>query len=432
MNVFVGALAATMAYMVNPIVGFAVFCLISAFTLLSSRGTLLARWLYLTVLSLPLYTTPILPGLPVLASWTSILLIAISLYLISQKLAFSPMDFYLWLVFGLASVVTVINSNGSVRELYYILQMIVFLLPASIAWLARKNHKIVVDENERDQLLVAMAAAIAATAVGVIIQWLLYTQAGVTLGHIAFFRSRITFDLLVPAYSALSALLSIGLPLGPSLWSRGHRFLGFAIPAVSGLAIILNSSRTGLVAGVIGLALILLFPPRGADKSSNFLLLIPAASLVAWLYTTVRDSSRFQSSSFWAGNGRIETYIEGLNIWTESFSYILFGSGYASYPTMPPHNFALETMVCSGILISVVITVWMFRFVHAVWATPWCYLILTYLISSLFFSGFYNFKPLTILLLVALLSVPQGPRLATAGFAEVSKIGSRMIPVQHG
>ncbi|QNP93887.1 O-antigen ligase family protein [Corynebacterium wankanglinii] len=311
-------------------------------------------------------------------------------------------------VFVLGTVVTTLQSNGGVREVYYSTQIALLILPPSVALIARKHRESLVTRGEQDHLLFAVAGAIAASGTAVVVQWLLATRFGLSLGHIAFFQNRVSYDLLIPAYSALSALLSIGLPLGPVLWRTGRKLAAVTLPVLSGISIVINSSRTGFVAGAIGLAIILLFPPRGVNRVGNVLLLIPASAFVIWLFNKVTDSSRFKSASLWSANGRFETYTAGYELWTQYPRYFLFGRGYANYPTMPPHNFFLETLVCSGLIVALAVAVVFVRFIWFTWGTSWCYLIATYLTAGMFFSGFYNFKPLAILLIIGICCANPG------------------------
>ncbi|MBA1838400.1 hypothetical protein GC584_10990 [Corynebacterium sp. zg912] len=408
MSAFFYALTATIAYLFNPYAGFSVFCAITAMIHLRADGSPLYRNLKLLAISMPLFMAPVLPGLPVMGSWTSLFLVVVAVQLARRRFDFGALDLYLLVVFVLGTVVTTLQSNGGVREVYYSTQIALLILPPSVALIARKHRESLVTRGEQDHLLFAVAGAIAASGTAVVVQWLLATRFGLSLGHIAFFQNRVSYDLLIPAYSALSALLSIGLPLGPVLWRTGRKLAAVTLPVLSGISIVINSSRTGFVAGAIGLAIILLFPPRGVNRVGNVLLLIPASAFVIWLFNKVTDSSRFKSASLWSANGRFETYTAGYELWTQYPRYFLFGRGYANYPTMPPHNFFLETLVCSGLIVALAVAVVFVRFIWFTWGTSWCYLIATYLTAGMFFSGFYNFKPLAILLIIGICCANPG------------------------
>lgn len=407
---FFYTLIAIVAYLFNPFAGFGVFCTLALLNYSLGEGDYLFRSLKLLIISLPLYMTPILPGLPVLGSWTTVMLIVVSTQLLNKRLRFKPLDLYLWAVFCLSSVVTILLSFGAIKEVYYTVQIALLFLPPSLALLACKSGRCPATKKENQNLLFPLAGAVAATAVGVLIQWVLHNRFGVSVGHIAFFQNRVTYDLLIPAYSAVSALLSIGLPMGPVLWRAGKPVAAIALPLLSGIAILVNTSRTGFVAGVFGLLIVLLFPPHRENRLHDLLLLVPTGGFMLWLFGKVANLSRFQSSNLWSGNGRLETYVSGYELWTQYPRYVLFGRGYADYPTTPPHNFLLETLVCSGLVVTMALAVWLLRFATTTWGTYWCHLFFTYAAASMFFSGFYNFKPLAILLVVAFLSIaPHKP-----------------------
>ena len=402
MSAFFYALIATVAYLFNPYAGFGIFCAITTIIHLRADGSPLYRNLKLLAISMPLFMAPVLPGLPVMGSWTSLFLVLVAVQLARRSFGFGALDLYLLVVFVLGTLVTTLQSNGGIREVYYSTQIALLVFPPSLALIARKHRESLMTRDEHNHLLFAVSGAIAASGTAVVFQWLLATRLGLSLGHIAFFQNRVSYDLLIPAYSALSALLSIGLPLGPVLWRMGKKFAAVALPVLCGIAIVINSSRTGFAAGAIGLAVILLFPPRGANRVGNVLLLIPASAFVIWLFNKVTDSSRFKSASLWSANGRFETYTAGYELWTKYPRYFLFGRGYANYPTIPPHNFILETLVCSGLIVALALAVVIVRFIRFTWGTSWCYLIVTYLTAGMFFSGFYNFKPLAILLVISI------------------------------
>lgn len=407
LKIFFSAVVATTAYLISPWGGVVVMALVVAGILLKTGRSTLEKILLLLIISWPLYTNPVIPGLPVIASWTTVSLLFFCLYAIRIRSVIQPWDLYLLFAWMLATGVALFNSKGGVTETYYVVQFFVFFFPAVLAFLHRHELANKLEAEASHRLFSAFVVVLLATATGVFIQYLAYKFLGMQVGHVGFFKNRVTFDVLVPAYSALSAVLAPGLAVAPVLWLRKNYALAVASPLICGLAILINSSRTGLLAGLLGMAIFILYPSRGVNLGRSVLLLIPASGFAIWILQKMLGASRFKGASAFASNGRFETYQDGLAFWTEDLRFILFGRGYAQYPTTPPHNFLLETLVCSGIVVLVLVMVWLVRFIASMARVDWMYPTLTLLVAGLLFSGFYNVKALTILLVCGIICSVQ-------------------------
>ncbi len=398
-RVFLSAVIVTAAYLLSPWGGAAAMSVIVLGVFLRKDRSSLEKILRLLIISWPLYTTPIIPGLPVLASWTTALLLLFCVYVVRYRCPAGAWDYYLISAWLLASGAALLNSKGGISEAYYVLQFLIFLLPAILAFLYREPLAKQLEKDTGHRLFSALVAVLLATAVGVLLQFLALKMFGMHIGHVGYFKNRTTYDVLVPAYSALSAILAPGLAVAPVLWFKRNYMMAVVLPLVCGSAILINSSRTGLIAGLLGMAIFILYPLRGVNVGRSVLLLIPGSLFAFWIMQKMLGSSRFKGTNAFASNGRFETYQDGLNLWTQDLRFLLFGRGYAQYPTTPPHNFVLETLVCSGVIAFAVVAVWLCRFLIDMSRNEWMYPAVALLLASLLFSGFYNVKVFTILLI---------------------------------
>lgn len=401
MTAFVLSLACICAYLISPVMGAAVTLGTVGYVSFKKGVRPLEKLIYLGVVTLPLYMTPVIPGLPPLFSWTTLFLICASgLVLTRQKVLSTTLIFGMFLLVGATSINSIESQQPA--EFYYFVQIVLFIIPPVIFLEARRILPFELSTDFTQRALGTLAGTVIAMGVGVLIQWIAYNQLGLKLGYISLFKARTTFDLLIPAYSVLSGILSIGMVLGPIVWRRKSVLVGSILVVLSGVAILINSSRTGLAAGAVSLLLIILFPPRGVTKTSSRLAIIPAAGILYFFFQKMLNSSRFKSAGVLDANGRYETFEAGKDLLHGKIEHVLFGVGYSDYPTIPPHNFMLETLVCSGLISAVVIFWYVGKICWELRGTDWFFPLLSLLLSSLLFSGFYGVKAFPIVAIVCI------------------------------
>lgn len=398
---FLLALINIMAYLASPPAGFATVIVTLLIIGLRPRRSGLEKLLTLLVLTMPLYALPVLPGLHHVASWTSLLLLALLVMVIPHLRRLSPTIVVMLFIVIAFSVLTGLTAADGAEGWYYIAQFLMFIVPAVIVYEARAWTREVIDKAAVDRLLATLAATQLALAVGVLIQWLLHSRLGVSLGSISFFAERITYDLTVSAYSVLSGLLAVGIVLAPTLWRRGRWKMAVLLAVVSSFAIIINSSRTGIIVGAIVLGLAILFPPKGARRFGARLAIIPAAVLAWWMYDLYASSVRGREG-FLDDNGRFETFRNALELMTSSDTNFLLGVGYADYDGTAPHNFFVETLVSSGVVVSGVLFLLIIGLLVYLRQTEWQYPIWALLGASMLFAGFYAVKAAAVVAILML------------------------------
>lgn len=390
--IFLSVLTTLVTYMTVPFAGFIVFLTLGLIVAQTKRMSPLEKLAILLIASMPFYMTPILPGLHFLASWTTVLLVLITLYLASKVKQTTPGVVLALLLFVSTPFLSDGWASGPVAASYYSVQLALFAFPLSTVYFARSWVAQNLPPVGRERILGGLIGTLMAMAIAVIIQWALYTFFGISIGSISSFLQRTSFDILIPAFSVTSALLGIGTALAGSLW-RGHRRLqAVALVVISNIAIIVNSSRIGLISGFLALTVSLFFPPRGFPRASSRLAIFPALCLGAVFASELLTQGGRGGIGLLDDNGRFETYINGLEQLARDPLVTLIGEGYTSGETMAPHNFFLETLVRSGIPAGLCILILTAGILFYLRGSEWIYPCIGLLIASMAFTGFYAVK----------------------------------------
>lgn len=433
---FFSSLVAVFASLVSPNLGSIIFGVCGVVFLLKKNESALERALSFLLFTLPVSMIPVVEDIPPLFSWASVGLVVSTLLLVKHRNPVSLFRTYIFFLYILASTITITLSFGGVLEVYYTIQVLLFFLPILFAIQASEALSDLFSKKTGDRLLIRLSAVLMTLNLSVLVQWQTYIRLGVKIGEVDFFGSRITYDSLVPAYSVLSSILAIGLPLGPILWNRGQKNLGLILPVFSVAAIVINSSRTGLVAGFLGLMLLFLFSPSASIKFSTKISVLAFFFAAVVVNASLSFLSNFRGGNFFADNGRFDTFEDGLRLIGSSVFRFLFGVGYADYPTTPPHNFVIESLVCSGLVATVIFCIWLASMFLRLRRSEWLYLPLTILIGGQLYSGFYNVKAFTIVSIVAIAIYrsslrSEGSERQGVSSVENHGIATRSVPINN-
>ena len=396
------ALIVILGYLTSPIIGFVLTCGI-AWKLYHRNATRPLQWqIQLLLLTMPLYMTPILPGLPAVASWTTLLLLIVSITLLRGGSLPKPLVAYAAGLFAYISIIGAIIQTGGIEGLYYTFQIILFVAPIFIAHQNRRIIPEIVEPNFSVKLYKMLAGVIAGTSLAVIVQWFLHVQAGTIIGNVSVFNSRTVYDLTIPAFSVLSAILAIGIALGPTLWRNGSPLAGVLLPILASTAILINSSRTGLFAGVFALVLSVLFPPKGASRFAARLGIIPVIGAFVILYQVVMSLPRFQDGmELTDDNGRFQYLLEAWHVYVEDPINWIIGVGYGADSGPSAHNSIVETLTRSGFVATFVLILGLVFLLQYLRGTEFLYPVVTLFAGSMAFSGFYAVKAFTVVALVS-------------------------------
>ena len=124
---------------------------------------------------------------------------------------------------------------------------------------------------------------------------------------------------------------------------------------------------------------------------------------------------RFSSSSgVFDDNGRFQSYANALSIFGEKIQNVFVGLGYgydfATNLNTNPHNFIVETLVKSGVIVSVILFIWIGAILVRLRSSDWFFLLLSLLLGSMFYSGFYAVKVFTVVAVFGIIAQACAPR----------------------
>ena len=390
-------------YMVNPTLGFATTMVTVLFVFVRARGSQFEKLLTLLIMTMPLYGLPMFSGIHHAFSWTTLLLLALSVYAAAHMQRVAPAVCVPLVVIAALTVATHIFNGSGTEGIYYIAQVLLFVLPASIVYLSRDWIVTVVGSHAIPRLLNTLAATLMACGLGVFLQVIVHRTTEVTIGSVSFFANRISYDLTLNAFSVLSVILAIGFVIVPVLIRRGSWLQGLALAAVSGGAILLNTSRSGLFVGLLVLLVSLLFPAGGGKQMLLRLVFFPAAIFAYWLYALYSGSGR-GVQDFFDDNGRFETFAHALTTLATNPITLFFGAGYNSsaYAAMSPHNFLIESLLRSGLIVFLAVFILIAGLLRYLWRTEWQYPVWVLLAGGMLFAGFYAVKAAVVVAIVML------------------------------
>ena len=436
---------AIMLYMIFPVAAFA-FCVIAFGALLIFRkNTFLERLLVTLILSMPLYSLNILgAGFPHVLSWTTLLLIVLVVYAAFHlKTVSRAMVVVSVVLLALTCITSFYFSGVGVSQFYYFGLQLLFILPITLAFITKEQLAPKLTRVGSERLISIANQTIVATALAVLSQYGLYELMGISMGNISLFGGgRTVFDLTVDAFSVLSMFLGMGVVLNVLLFQKTLR-VSYVFGALACLiGIIVNTSRTGLFAAIIVSLWLIAFPPaRSGRKRRPFLLLGLVPIAAGGLYVISLLGFRRTLTNIFAGNGRLETYTNALTTSTKSWQNFLFGIGYgqdrANYHHVAPHNVVLETLLSSGVIVLVLVSILAILLLRFFKDSDALFPVVVLLLSAMAFSGFYavTFVPAivaTFILTTTVASKSGGTKPQFSGSTATWLTGLALQPVSFG
>lgn len=248
-------------------------------------------------------------------------------------------------------------SNGLGKDIQEIIQILVMLIPLLL--FHGERNQINLSKSSAEKLIVEYGEVCTATAISMLIQYILYITTHRVIGIIHFTGGgRTQCYVLFKGASILPIFMGVGLIMyfihimesSYDLKSLVNMVLIFA-------AMVLNSSRTGMlmalvVAGLICFVKILESPSIGK-------ILVTVAGIAGAYYgVNYMTSKRASLDGFLDANGRTTTWINGLKIWTHDLKNFLIGEGFSGgmwNGITKTHNFAIQTVAQCGVIVGVII-----------------------------------------------------------------------------
>jgi len=182
-----------------------------------------------------------------------------------------------------------------------------------------------------------------ASAVGVLYQYIMMKR-GVNLGYITFFPSRTVYDMTFTGYSVLSVVLGAGIVIAVDRLLLGFRFVYMMALVLCACACAVNSSRSGLFAAFVIVAIQLLQIKKRITIKKLFLFVSVAVIAILTIIILINNRESIRGKLL-NDNGRIEILFDGIRKMSEEIQTFLFGVG-ASH--VGEHNMFLEFFIANG------------------------------------------------------------------------------------
>lgn len=383
------------SYMFDGIIGGFAMMLLLLVTSFREKEKTCIKWLRLMILSLPMSYIGILgTTMHQLLSWYNLFLVMFIISTIkyfggkisiSRNSALGVMGIFVFLQIGC------IWLNDFAVTYIEIIQIFTMLLPIVI--IHHTRYKMPISKEEIYELLKLYTNVCVSTAIGMIVQYLVYIVAGQQIGLMLFSGGgRVIYMGLFKGTSILPIFMGIGfITIFLELLYKKMVIQEVIKAVVIFLAMMLNSSRAALAMLFIIIAIIFV---RKIIESPNIkMFFLGAIILVAGFFcVNYIMSLRSGLSSFLDANGRFETYSSGISIWLASLKNFLLGEGFSGgmwEGVAKPHNFLIQTLAQCGLLVTIIVLIFICSYLYINRKNLYVYLPLYVLLSSMLVTDFY-------------------------------------------
>lgn len=408
--VFIIELSVIIAYLYKDTLGMLISAIVYTYIFLKKGNKFIEKILCALIFSVPTFNIGFMgQKMHHMFSWCSIFVILLTIYLmynyLSNKVKISKKSLSAILVILGIIFINCFREVNVKNAIIEWLQICLMLIPIIFVYDQRKYLYKMLSQDSEEKFVNLINYTVVATAIGVVMQYILYRKLGIRLGNITFYPGRTVYDLLISGASVLSVYLSVGVAINvKKIYDKFNIInLLYAIICVIGIAV--NSARAGLVAAII--IVIIIAIPKIIKTKRNLLMsliLIPILAIAFINMTDTMLASRSTRSLFEA-NGRIGTYKYGFEVLTNGPKHFFLGAGLSldNYNQIIPHNFILETLVTTGILVSIPIFILLFKCLKYINNNENKYIIWVILIGSMFITNFQGNTFFTIYMIVLIL-----------------------------
>ncbi len=406
---FLYELIIVITYLLNGYLGFIAFIGIAAHIFLKNQKKYVETIIDLLILSLPLHSISIFGTyINHIFSWPIILLTFISFYnintIIKKHIKFSMLSLALFIISCVILFISNILMGDFSIGLIKICQILLMAIPIITTFLCKNEIILEVNSDYWEKIIYKIKNVILAVAIGVLIQYIFYNLFNINLGNITIFPNREIYDLFFYAYSVLSLFLSLGIIILTNNLLKNFKLIDLLQIFIILIAIILNSSRTGLMSGIITIFIMLNIKIKNIKKKQKLFFNIGFLAIaigVVFIFLLHRN----ELTNFFDNNARFSTYGHGLELIFTSIKVFFLGNGLNTnnYIEILPHNLILETWVTCGILFTAIV---MFAIVYLLYYlknTQYKFLIYDILIGSMFITCFQGNPFTTILCMLAII-----------------------------
>lgn len=350
-----------LAYYFNNMLGMVFMFGVAAWKLFIQHGKNSIRFLGLMIMALPMAYIGIAGiGMHQLFSWYNVFLVCFLILILhsySWKVPIHHIAAVQLIIILFLLLLNLPYSDDIKQTFVEIAQIFVMLIP--IVMLHSVKRSLQIETAEAQKLISMYVDVCIATSIAMLVQYIFYFFVHIQVGIIEVYGGgRVSCQCLFKGASILPVFIGIGMViLFLDMLSYRITITGILKMMVLFLAVILNSSRTALFALIIVLAFVCL---RQLVKRPGLkpLLVTLTGFFVAAGGVYYIISLRRGLTGFLDANGRVETWINGISIWLADIKNFLIGGGLSDglwTSMMEPHNFPIQTLAQSGLIISLII-----------------------------------------------------------------------------
>lgn len=370
--------------------------------------------IYLIFESVPLsffsilgYTTDIFP-----ISWFHLLIILhFFILLFSTKLR--KTTFILFFLFSMYNFLYLFENISFISGLKQLFVIILFLIIFFITDAIEKKSIKSLNFIDLENIYILGTLAI---AIQVILQYIFYNYYSIQLGYLTLMGSnRLALGATMGDFSFTSIYIGTGIALMIINFFESNIAISkiiFFVPIML-LGLVTTTARTGLYSLVLVLILYYLFNLRTLNWRSFFSILITPVLFVRIFEIVLLKRGK---QSLLSSSGRVQNYIDALQIFSSNPKNILVGIGLGKEEIISrglsfiPHNFIIQFLLQLGILglifiFLVFLNYYYYDFSHS-GIIKW--IILYIVISSMFVPDIFSSRFLSVVLVLATIEKCKG------------------------
>lgn len=403
------------AYLFNGIAGFALSLIMYLSVWIKKSDSIMYKLITSLIISVPLYNIGIL-GMDMthIFSWYIIFLTCIIIYILILQLngkckcsLISIISMMLLILLIAINFRLDYNASTGINDFIQFIVMVISMIEIYQLKYLEKN---ILNRDELLKMKKNIICTVLATSLTVIIQYILYKILNINVGYITVFSGRIIFNLLYKGQSVLSIFLGIGIILGilEIFYNNGKRIniiKNIALISISTLAILMNSSRTGIIVAAIVSVLIIL--KNMTKNPKNILITVAIFTILCMSWNSIIGILKTnRTDDLLDDNGRFITYKDGINILMTNSKTVFFGNGISpeNYNITIPHNFIIETAMKVGIIFAGIAIALIIKLLISINNSNFKYIIWHIFLSSMFVTSFHEMTFIIVFIMISIIA----------------------------
>ena len=404
---FLAEVLIIVAYLFNPYYGLIASLITYAAIFFNRKYTIIDKIIISLLVSLPTFNISIIGDkLHHVFSWNIIftmffIIVSIFIYK-NNKTKHDKKTLFIIFAILISSFIHCFFDVSFTSSLIEWFQCLLVIMPILLAYY--NIDYINGNTNKKEEYIDILNNIILATACCVIFQCILYYKFNILVGNWTFYPGRVSIDLLFKGASVLSLFIGISIPINIYKMYNSSIFKYVIFLVICIIAILLNSARTGLVAGIL-CSIPIFIKQSLKNKKTLFISMtsVGAGALVLKKITDIMLKNR-GTANIMSENGRFLTYKNGINQIFSSFSHFMFGSGLSidNYTFTLPHNLILETIMTYGFINFVLLFILFVKVIKITKDSQYKYMMYVVYVGSMFITNFFgnNFIIIITILLI--------------------------------